>query len=254
MTNEQTVIFCVYLPTESSRYGLENEQVLNTLTIEVYKYCEADTIIVCGDFNVRIGNKCDAIDSEVIRKSIDTVSNSQGQKLITFVNDIKGCIVNGRVTSHLDDFTSCTAHKGKAVIDYHMVRQPDLVNVRHMEVLSCVELVNRLNLQTLVSNECCIPDHNMLTMYVEMSHVVREGLLDLNLGNKVNNVNFSRIRRKVGENYMNTDVAQRLLGEMIDNVAHCDFNDQSVVNESYEQLTQFIFDQVDDSCKDKGKK
>ena len=94
---ENLVVYAVYLPPENLRYGQFNEQILNLLTCELYKYNDADTVVVCGDFNARIGDKSDnELSSDLpIRISIDKNCNSQGAKLLEFVNDSNSCIVNG---------------------------------------------------------------------------------------------------------------------------------------------------------------
>ena len=99
--------------------------------------------------------------------TIDDSHNQKGEKLIIFINDIKGCIVTGRVTPEHDGFMSVTAHKGRAVVDYHIVRQTDLKMVREMEVRSVVEVVDDLGIQSLVTDICRVPDHNLLMMEIE---------------------------------------------------------------------------------------
>ena len=101
-TSELTVgVYCVYLPPDNSKYGMFNEQVLNKLTIEMNKSCKIDCVIIGGDFNARIGNKNDCqlqLDNSLpSRRPLDDVVNAQGAKLLNFLNDIKGCLLNGRI-------------------------------------------------------------------------------------------------------------------------------------------------------------
>ena len=187
------MIFCVYLPPDNSRYGQCNELILDKLTIEMNKYCDVDTILICGDLNARVGDKNDVPFNDDITKrvSIDKTTNAQGLKLLQFIGDIKGCIVNGRVTNENDDFTSVTDYKGKSVMDYHVTRQSDLKCIKSMSVLSCTELIAQNNWEMLISEKSRIPDHNLLSMVVELSTVVNERLLDCTLG--VNNYKRSKI-------------------------------------------------------------
>ena len=254
LTGEQLAVYSIYLPPDSSKYGQDNEQILNSLTIDMYKNCNVDTILVSGDFNGRIGNKSDSFDCTVPRTILDHTTNPQGLKLINFINDVKGCVVNGRVTPQLDDYTSCTAHKGKSVVDYNIVRQTDLQDVKHMEVISCTDIVRLENLQNLISTDSRLPDHNMLVIKIEMSHIVGEGLTDRNLGNPVMSVNRTRIRRKIGENYMKSEVALRLLPEMIASFENSNFTNQNMVNECYDRFCTFLFDEVDKSMEGKQNK
>ena len=135
-TNTKIVIFCVYLPPESSRYGQENELLLNQLTVEPYKHEQADKLVICGDFNAWIGNLHDALTQELPKRHvIDRIVNLQGQKLINFLCDTKFCIVNGRVNNQ-NDFISVSAHKGNAVGDYVIVRNPELHHVKDFSIVA----------------------------------------------------------------------------------------------------------------------
>ena len=84
--NEQIVLFCVYLPPEGSVYAQNNEQALNMLTIELYKYNLADGVFTRGDFNARIGEMLDNRTSLDLptRIVIDKTVNAQGTKLMNF--------------------------------------------------------------------------------------------------------------------------------------------------------------------------
>ena len=127
--------------------------------MDIYKEMDADTIIITRDLNAHILNKTDVlmVDDVPERKVLDDQQNSQGIKLLNFVEDIKGCIVNGRVTPHLDNFMS-TSHKGNAVVDYTIVRQHELKKVVEMSVLSCIEETDKQHLEELISDKSKLPD------------------------------------------------------------------------------------------------
>ena len=107
--------------------------------------------------------------------------NSQGSRVLNLVNDTRCCILNGRVTPKHDDFTSCTAHKGHAVVDYLITRQSELDAVTKVQINSCNELIDSLNLMNMLGPGCRAPDHSLLTMQIELSMVVRESLVDKKL-------------------------------------------------------------------------
>ena len=173
----------------------------------MYKHVESEHIFICGDFNVRIGTCVDTLSDELpVRKVLDETINQQGWRLAQFVSDIKGCIINGRVTLCHDYYTSVAPHKGWAVVDYHLTRISDLDSVQSMEVVSCVDLVGTNQWQYLLKDRCRLPDHNLLTMKVETSAVVTRRLLDQNLGSK--EAHRQKVRCKVGEEYMESDVAK----------------------------------------------
>ena len=153
--------------------------------MEVYRYQEADDMIICGDFNARLGNLNDCpLDSVPTRICIDQTSNDQGRKLVNFINETRTCVVNGRVSTDNDDYTSVTAHKGQAVVDYFVVRQSDLSHIIDFTVISCLEVANKRKWGEMLNNKCHLPDHNMVVVTIELSSVIREQLLSKNLGGK----------------------------------------------------------------------
>ena len=144
------------------------------MTYELFNNNDVDDIYICGDFNARIGTLNDSLFNEEIpvRKILDTSINQQGVKLVNFCNNVNCCVINGRVSTEFDDFTSIMSYKGHAVVDYHLTRNDNLSNINKMQVLSCTELVDKLKVQDLVSDSCHIPDHNLLVMEIETSMVV----------------------------------------------------------------------------------
>ncbi len=77
-------------------------------------------VLICGDFNARVGKKSDFIDSVddlPTRNVIDEVSNDHGVSMFNFCIQTKTCIVNGRVNL-LEDGYTLISHHGKAVVDY----------------------------------------------------------------------------------------------------------------------------------------
>ena len=183
-SNESLVIICVYLPPESSKYGGDNNEIFNKLTIESYFHVDADYVIICGDFNARIGRLDDCLlNSEIpIRHIVDEELNSQGKRFVNFISDIKGCVLNGRVTPELNDVTSITAHKGKAVVNYIIMRQSEFDAIKSMEVRGCNELIDEFKLHSMLGPKCKTPDHSMLIAKLELSMTVHESLYDVNLG------------------------------------------------------------------------
>ena len=198
--------------------------------------------------NARIGEKPDCLDYEslMVRRTLDTVSNKQGEKLIAFVNDMKGCVVNGRITPEYDNFTSMTSYRGKAVVNYFIVRQNDICSIKEFKVVSCTELVALKGIEYLLSDTCHI------TVQVELSSVVREDLLGSNLGTKSIR-RKEKFRRKFGMKYMTSDCAQWLLPDLINTLEH-EVNTQNELNYCYDALVQFLFNEADVSMSDRGQK
>ena len=243
VTSDVIVIYCVYLLPENSKYGQQTENILNSLTVDIYQNSEADSILICGDFNVRTGNLDDCLDVDNVEKriNVDENVNSQGHKLLNFVSDIKGCIVNGHVTPQLNGYTSCTEYRGRAVVDYCIVRQTELRYIKEMSVTSCYDIIANKNISHLISDNCHVPDHSLLQMSAETSGIVRAGLNDQNLGS----INFSRnkIVRKVGDSYMSSEIAKCLLPTLLNDLEN-NIKNQEQVNEEYDKVTTFILNEA----------
>ena len=79
---------------------------------------------------------------------------------------------------------SVTGYRGKSVVDYHIARQEDMKHISNFAVQSCTALVAMKNWQYLLSDICHLPDHNILTMDLEIGITQREQLVDCNLGSK----------------------------------------------------------------------
>ena len=247
------VVYIVYLPPEQSRHAIHNESILNQLSLELYKHCEAEHVIICGDFNARVGDRddCQYVDGIPKRTSIDAVINQQGLKFLTFVNDIKGCIINGRVDVDCDDFPSITSYKGRSVVDYYVCRQIDLDAIKSLRVESCTHLINQNNWMHLIQEHHSIPDHNLLSMTVEMSSTIQEGMQHVNIGYK--SYQKKKVYRKVGDDYMNSETAVRLIPdrlEEIGNLTSC----QQEIDDMYLHLTELILSEAELSLANKSTK
>ena len=234
------------MPPDSSKYGQNNEQVLNALTFDLYKYAEVEDIFLCGDFNARIGNlnECESDSSIPQRTVIDNSINQQGQKLMNFCSDLDLHVLNGRVMPELNDYTSLTSYRGRAVVDYNITRTSNVANVKKVKVHSCTELVARMGIESMLSNNCHIPDHNLIEVQIEMSMIVRENLYDKNLG--AINVRRIKTQRKFGNSYMKSDVACRMLPAIIEWLETTQGN-QNEINSYYEQITNLLVSEANNS-------
>ena len=113
-----------------------------------------------------------------------------------------------------------------------------------MSVKSCTELVDQMKLQYLFAPGCHIPDHNVLSLEVEISGTIREELLDKNLGSK--QVHRKQILRRFGDNYMNSEVANRLLPELIADMEKRD-SEQETGNKIYKELCDLLLSEAEKS-------
>ena len=227
-------------PPKKSKYSNNNEFALNDLTIELFYHTDTDNVYICGDFNARIGNKHDiVIDEETVKRiSIDGKVNQQGERLLTFLNDVSYCVTNGRTTPCEDGFTWVTSYRGRAVVDYHITRSCDITSINRTIARSCNEIIAVEGIEQLISDVSHAPDHDLLMMEVELSTTVKENLQDRNLGAK----NFQGLRktyRKVGQDYMSSEMAKRVLPQLLSKMENMVAN-QMEINEMYKLITLML--------------
>ena len=251
--NDSILLMCVYLPPEGSRYAIQNEDALNKMTMEVYRHSDVDTVVICGDFNARVGKKSDLliVDGDVKpRHVLDLTENVQGNLLLNFVNDIKGCILNGRVTPQFDGYTSISAHKGKAVVDYFICRQSDLSAAVKLEVFTMTELISALDKQSLICDGCRPPDHSLLSLTIERSQAVIDHVCGNTLGSKA--LKKKWLIRYPNETYMESELVDKVVGELLHDFRNkCKM--QQEVNECYDNLVKFVLDEANKASRSKGK-
>ena len=245
---ECIVILCIYIPPESSQYGHENDALFDHLTIEFYQHADADRVILCGDLNARIGCRKDTQlwDNVQDRKVIDQTENKQGERMLTFLNDAKGCVINGRITPELDDYTSVAAHKGHAVVDYCLTRQSDLCAIGNMAVTGVCDIIDELGCEHLISTGSKPPDHSLLRLSMECSEAVVEKLCGNTLGSK--QVCQQKCNRRVTDMYMCSELADRMVPRLMAEIRDCT-DIQEDANQCYEHLINFILDEADTTSK-----
>ena len=183
---------------------------------------------------------------------MDNVVNSQGQKLLEFLNDTRSCIVNGRITPENDNFTSVTGYRRKSVVDYCIVRNDDLSNVRKCQVISCNDIIEHINLTGLLSEVCHKPDHNLIRMEIEVAVIVSEVLLrDRNLGSE--SVRRAKIIRKTGNKYINGITATRMLPILLQGLEREKIN-QSEIDELYDKICKLLVSEAAKSLDSNSRK
>ena len=163
-TDYTCFVLSCYLSPENSPWGRDSTSFFAHLLSQIYTYAESDAIIVCGDFNSRIGELSDTIlniDSLPPRVVLDKVVNHHGKSLIEFLQESKFCIMNGRVDKDKDAYTCCTA-RGMSVVDYYLVPQDLLPVCKNFSVKSMVTFLGDHGLQPLLSKRCKMPDHALV--------------------------------------------------------------------------------------------
>jgi hypothetical protein len=166
------------------------------LISQLYLHSYADGIYLCGDLNARVGNKYDfieGIDTDVPKRAnVDKVCNKYGDLLLDFLKDTKMLIVNGRLGKDSDKYTNVTK-KGKSTVDYILTSHDSLKNCTFFDILNVYDELCKNNLQSLISDNCRVPDHSMLYMRFYISSYIVEGN-DCDNGVHIPNKNMYNLR------------------------------------------------------------
>ena len=125
--------------------------------MKVYEYQSKGEIILCGDFNARLGSEPDyieGVDAVIPREIIDTLTNIYCDMLSYFLIDCNLCMLNGRLGQN--DFTHIST-RGKSVVDYVFVPHEHVSNFCDFRVCPMSEISNDYNLHDYKSS-----DHSVL--------------------------------------------------------------------------------------------
>ena len=135
--------FVYVAPERSVVYGKNPEcgiDILDSNVTQISSQFPNLPWILCGDFNARTADLSEVDTHEnnrhaqllhnldelsesdttllTTRKSKDTTNNTYGHKLIDFCKENDMFIVNGRTVSDSDGEITCTANRGKSIVDY----------------------------------------------------------------------------------------------------------------------------------------
>ena len=105
--------------------------------------------------------------------------------------------------------------------------------------------------QHLISDKCRLPDHCMLTVGIELSMLIRENLSFKNLGSKEHH--WKKIYRKMGDNYMSSQLAVRTIPQMLEELEHS-CKSQKELDDVYTRLVDLIISEAESSLGEKNKK
>ena len=164
------IVYNCYLPPVNSVYGQTSVDFFNHLTQQLYSNYEADLIVICGDFNARIGNQNDVIidiDDLPLRCNIDDCVQGHNEDFLNFVKDSKLCILNGRFGEESNKFT-CVSDKGRLVADYMVVPHDCSQKLREFKVMPMTELPEKFELVGLTSSNSKPSDHSVLYAKIDM--------------------------------------------------------------------------------------
>ena len=165
INNPDNTIFIgvCYLPPAASSRGDKSHDVFDTLRCQCLKFQDKGEILICGDFNARIGSLNDMSDVTQTRlylpqrQIIDYTTNSHGKQLIDFLRDCNMVTLNGRFSSDKDNFTVISS-VGKSVVDYAIVQADHFQNYSNFQVKTVLEILEYYS----IPSDSPMPDHSLV--------------------------------------------------------------------------------------------
>jgi len=242
------LIYSCYLPPENSPHGRDAVGFFTHLLNEIYMYEEVDGIVVCGDLNARIGTLNDfiaGVDDIPTRKVIDETVNQHGKVMIEFLEESKMCVVNGRINNEENSFT-CRTSRGLSVVDYFIVPHNMVSSCKQFRVVSCSDIIEDENLQTILGKRCHIPDHNLLILDISVNvdmlhHSDSADHVDNNAQNNGGNVFYNL--RKTPNNFMSSEICVKTMLNIINSIERSR-QEQTKIDQIYEQFTDLVITEM----------
>ena len=115
-------IDCVYMPTDGSGIATVDDSY-NLLKEDVLTFKQKGKVVLLGDFNARVGKSSEVDD--VIGMFGEETCNASGHKLISFLNEVKLVVCNGRKLVIEPEWTRVRPSlKQKSIID-HIITDGD---------------------------------------------------------------------------------------------------------------------------------
>ena len=149
-TKNDLYICGVYVPPHNSPYY--TTEYFDKIIASVSKFTQQGDVIMCGDFNSRIGkgNNCQEVEiphleelplhtpkipNMMERSACDQVVNQHGKKLIQICDDLNLHVANGRVAEdQLGNFT-CYTNKGSSTVDLVIGDSQMIQKIRSLKIL-----------------------------------------------------------------------------------------------------------------------
>ncbi len=168
--NYTIVLFVCYIAPFASPYGKNITDTLGHLIAEMYLNNDSDQIYLCGEYNGRIGELSDAVEGiDIVPKRTlsDNIVHGHGELLIDFMQDAKLCILNGRISPEIDNYT-CISPRGASVVDYIITPHDVYYKCPTLNIYIMTELMDKCNLSLLIGNRCKSPDHSILHVQLKL--------------------------------------------------------------------------------------
>ena len=237
------VVFACYLPPENSPWGRSPDDIFAHLTGQMYLLEDVDDIVICGDFNARIGqlNDSDAVIDSVVptRGVIDPHVNAHGHALVDFLIENKLCVLNGR---YADDGFTCVSPRGSSVVDYICVPHVTLRKCTDFRVISNYDLVDSHHLHDFIGPKSRLPDHCLLICGLSIEVAPPDS--DMTSTREGNDVGKRYVLKEVPREFLGSDEAREMLGQIIETIGNWR-NVHNEVENLYTSLVKCIVDEMD---------
>lgn len=133
--------------------------------------------IAIGDFNSRVGDLDDTAGGLVQlpeRRVVDHGTNAHGHHFITYLSDAGECIVNGRITPHLNAYTNVSIANlgGSSVVDFITSNYDGLQYFKEMRVTPLLHFLDNNNLTSTVRTTGKLGGHAILSAKVNVSDFI----------------------------------------------------------------------------------
>ena len=227
--DSENIVLCVcYLPPSESTRVNDSELFYATLLEHVYSYQNEARIIMCGDFNSRVGEATEfieGVDDVTPRNVMDYTSNVNGDLLIEFLVDCGMCLVNGRVGNV--DFTH-VSHRGKSVVPYEQ-----LAPISDFCVIRMTDLVNILNCRGVTK----VPDHSILIWNI--TGCANKGQVPMSAS-----VHSAPKLTNIPSSFLNDETSLDQVVAVIDRIER-DLEINRDVNNAYDSFKDLVFSEMD---------
>ena len=154
--------------SDTSIYGDDPDLFFQNLLCLLYDHAEVDIKILTGNYNARVGNRKDYIETVANlpqRTVIDEMVNDHGTSLINFLLQSNTCIVNGWCNPLENSFTS-VSHRGRAAVDYFIVPTENFNSVTDFRVRQVNDALQEFGLIQIAHGT--VSDHVILCLSVTM--------------------------------------------------------------------------------------
>ena len=244
-TDYALVVFACYLPPENSPWGRSPDDIFTHLTSQMYLLEDVDDIVICGDFNARIGQLSDidaVIDSEVPRRRvIDSHLNAHGHALVDFLIENKLCVLNGR---YADDGFTCVSSRGSSVVDYICVPHVALKKCSNFRVISNYDLLDYHHLHNFIGPRSRLPDHCLLVCNLSIAVTLPDSDMTSSLTASNDSDGGKRyVLREVPREFLGSNEAQEMLRQVTENIANRR-DEHNEVDNLYTLLVKCITDEM----------